>query len=168
MNEIIKPREEKRILVLSDSHRDLFAAKKVLEIEQNIDEIWHLGDMASDCEDIAALRALPFRAVRGNCDYYDQEYLSEIVVTILGHKFLLVHGHKHSVKTTLLRLKLAAMEEGASAVLFGHTHMTFLTYEDGILFMNPGSISEPCGIVKNTYGIIRVNREGIFPEIRTL
>ena len=70
MNEIIKPREEKRILVLSDSHRDLFAAKKVLEIEQNIDEIWHLGDMASDCEDIAALRALPFRAVRGNCDYY--------------------------------------------------------------------------------------------------
>jgi len=38
---------------------------------------------------------------------------------------------------------LAAREAGASACLFGHTHVPHKSYSEGLLVLNPGSLSRP-------------------------
>lgn len=160
--------EEKRILVLSDSHRQLAFAEKALEIEKNIDEIWHLGDMASDMEILAAKRALPFSAVKGNCDSYHSPYNSIIERSIMGKRIFVTHGDEYGVKYSLLRLELAAQEADADCVLFGHTHIPQILFSGKMVLLNPGSIGSPRPGYRPSYGILKITKDGVYPDIKTL
>ena len=50
-----------------------------------------------------------------------------------------------------------AKEEACDVVLFGHTHMPLVTEEDGVLFVNPGSVALPRQADRRrTYAVINV------------
>ena len=57
----------------------------------------------------------------------------------------MTHGHLSNVRMGLANLKMQALEEDATIALFGHTHQIGCEKESGILFLNPGSISQPRG-----------------------
>ena len=127
----------KRILVLSDSHRNLRLALKVIPAVSP-DAIIHLGDTVADAEELSYLFSdIPVYYVRGNNDLALID--SEKVFEIFGKRFFCAHGHTLRLERGIERAK----EEGCCAYLFGHTHVGFFEEKEELLVMNPGSISRP-------------------------
>ncbi len=132
----------KKILILADTHgvkiKMLAAVHRFVEA----DMIFHLGDYTRDADYIRTLTQKPVYSVRGNCDL-NSTAEAELVLSVEGVKILLVHGHKQSVKSSLLGLGLYAREKEAEVALFGHTHIPAEQFYDGVHLYNPGSLGEP-------------------------
>lgn len=143
--------------IISDSHGKKKGIALASGIISDADVIIHLGDNHSDCTFLKLEKNQMLISVKGNCDLGDLPL--ETFETIGGKRFLITHGHKYHVKFGLDRLYLRALELQADAVLFGHTHIPLIDHYGGILFLNPGSVSEPRGSSKPTAGIIQVTEE---------
>lgn len=129
------------VLIVSDSHSRHEHLEQVMERVQP-DLILHLGD-SEDYEDLIAAEApCPVVIVRGNCDY-GRELPDQEIVSLGRHRALLVHGHRHNVRSELATLARMAREQDCDVAMFGHTHIPELTEEDGVIIYNPGSISLP-------------------------
>ena len=58
-----------RILVLSDTHRDLYRQRQAVLQAGAVDYIFHLGDNVSDAAELKGLApGAQLYCVRGNCD----------------------------------------------------------------------------------------------------
>ncbi|MCH3962752.1 MAG: metallophosphoesterase [Clostridium sp.] len=127
-----------RIGVISDTHRYAEIIKKAIKVFDNPDLVIHLGDNVQDVNIIEKLYRGRIINVSGNCDF-STHIPSERLEIIENKKFFLTHGHKYDVKYDISRLKYRAMELNADVVLFGHTHISKIAYDNGIWFINPGS-----------------------------
>lgn len=150
-----------RILVVSDTHGDARSLWRAIEAQPTARVVIHLGDGAREAEDIS--RRYPDREVylvRGNCDLgaADLPFCREEILG--GRRIFLTHGHLYEVKMGLLRLDYAARERRADLVLFGHTHQPMTRYEDGLYWMNPGSLSHT-----GTYGVVDLTPSGIMTNL---
>ena len=77
------------------------------------------------------------------------------------------HGHTRQVKSGTDYLYAKAKTSGAALALFGHTHEPYLHTEDGITFLNPGSVGlSPDG--RKHYALVRVNGSEFQAELCTL
>lgn len=131
-----------KILIISDTHRKHENLEYVLEKEKPIDLLIHLGD-AEGCEDyIEAIAECPVEVVAGNNDFFT-ELPGEKIISIGNYKVLLTHGHYYYVNTGTARLKEEAADRGVDIVMYGHTHRPMLAKEDGLVILNPGSLSYP-------------------------
>ena len=74
----------------------------------------------------------------------------------------MMHGHRKNVKFGYYGAVLAARQENADILLFGHTHSAMTDYDDGLYIMNPGSLGQ-AGYP--TYGIIDITSSGITTKI---
>ena len=148
-----------RILILSDSHGARRNVELALEQQPTAEVVIHLGDGADDLE--YARYEYPEKAfyqVCGNCDRCC-EFPVEDSVTLEGHKILFTHGHAFRVKSTLEDLYSHAKQKEADVVLFGHTHRPVTGYDDGLYWMNPGSVRE------GNYGFIDITDKGIVTNL---
>lgn len=141
--------------VMSDTHGNLDAIDKAVEIAKDADIIIHLGDVISDVERIKRKIKKSVICVPGNCDYNSFEDREQLI-ELDGVKLLLCHGDRYRVDMGLISLKYRAAEVGARVALFGHTHRSLIIEEDGVLFMNPGSPSLPRDF-KKSIGFITIN-----------
>ncbi len=151
-----------RFLVLSDSHGNVLALKRAIEAQPDARHIFFLGDCVRDIESIRELYPdRIFHTVQGNCDYNDDN-LSVDIANISGVKILFTHGHRYFVKGSLSALKEKAAD--AKIVLYGHTHISKTEYEDGVYYINPGSVSASRE-GKNSYAVVDITEGGIMPII---
>lgn len=155
-----------RILVISDTHRNLSNVYRVINaIEDKIDAVIHCGDVV---EDVSALKAryskLKIYNVRGNCDY-GSSVANEDVFVLGGKKFFVTHGDMYGVNWSIDRLCYKGAEIGADVCLYGHTHIPIIENYQGIVIMNPGSLSSPRGGSKYSYGIINIEDGVVTPSI---
>lgn len=144
-----------RILIISDSHGDGRALTDVLLRHPDITTVIHLGDGLREAED--AVEQFPdhtFYLVHGNCDYGGIVPDARFEI-IGGKKVFFTHGHRYQVKFGLYPYTCAAGERGADVALFGHTHIPFEDYVDGLYLFNPGSLRD------GRYGIMDVSSAGI-------
>lgn len=147
-----------KVLIVSDSHGltkelELIRDRHLTEVELMI----HCGDSELNPDDQAISGYL---TVRGNCDFgggYPMDTISEAA----GRKFFITHGHRYSVKSTLMNLKYKAQEVMADIVCFGHSHVLGAEVIDGTLFLNPGSIRLPRERFEKTYVILDVLNDKI-------
>ncbi|MEA4826525.1 MAG: YfcE family phosphodiesterase, partial [Clostridium sp.] len=95
--------------VVSDTHRDETALKKVVEEIKNLDVVIHLGDNVVDAEEIKDLINNKIVYVKGNCDIMANEP-TELIEEFHGVRILITHGHKYNVKNTLTELKCRAQQ----------------------------------------------------------
>ncbi|HJF30842.1 MAG TPA: metallophosphoesterase [Sporosarcina psychrophila] len=137
-----------KIVVMSDSHGDKETVKAVSAL--SADATFHCGDSELSFDD-SNLQTM--HKVRGNCDR-DARFPASVVVEVEGKTVLVVHGHEHDVKQSLMRLYYYAKELGVDVVLFGHSHLYGAEMKDGILFVNPGSTKQPRGEKVATYAIV--------------
>ena len=144
-----------RILVISDSHGNKNAVERVAALHDNARAIIFLGDGMRDIENLEYLYPdRPVYAVPGNCDYFSK--LNEIGKTEIAGKIIYYsHGHLHGVKHDVDNFIGIARQAGADIALFGHTHVPFTKYENGMYVMNPGSLKI------GSYGIIDITSAGI-------
>lgn len=143
------------IAVMSDTHGNSEAVDRAVELANEADVIIHLGDVISDVDRIKRSFKKSVICVPGNCDYnsFDER---EKLIELDGVKLLLCHGDRYRVDMGLISLKYRASEVGAKIALFGHTHRSLIIEEDGILFMNPGSVALPRDY-KKSMGFISIN-----------
>lgn len=143
-----------RLLVLSDTHGNADIIEQVKRMHK-VDVQFHCGDSELPY-DHAAMQS--FERVRGNCDN-DSRYLEEVVVDCGNKRVLMVHGHLHNVKSSLMSLSYRAQELGAHIVLFGHSHLYGAELIDNILFVNPGSLVAPRSGNPKTYAGIEIESD---------
>ncbi len=149
-----------RILVVSDIHRHTGNLYRAIEAQPTADTVIFLGDGLREVEDAAARHPeCTFYTVPGNGDFggVAPKVREE---TFGGKRFFFTHGHIYDVKYGLYRLELAARERQADIVLFGHTHQPFAHYEDGLYFLNPGSLG-----YDGSYGYVDIVRGSIVTNI---
>ena len=160
-----------KIMIASDIHGSAFYCKEMLKAFENEhpDRILLLGDILyhgprndlpkdyAPKEVISMLNGIKEQilCVRGNCDTeVDQMVLEfpvlneQILLSIDGIEMLAVHGHK----------AFPAVKNG-SIVLSGHTHIPKLEEKDGVIYMNPGSVSIP---KENSHHGYMIFEHGVF------
>jgi putative phosphoesterase len=154
------------ILVISDSHGDITALSTALAWAKNtvLDAAVFLGDGAGDLA-VASARtgfSLSWYSVRGNGDY-GFSIPDNIVMEIPpSHKIFLSHGNRLRVGDGKRIIADAARRSGASAALFGHTHIPYCATIDGIFLLNPGSISRPRSDSGQTFAVLECPESGPF------
>lgn len=153
-----------RIVIISDSHRRSSVIDKILSSQTNAKYVFFLGDNVGDIEDFEFLYPdKKFCIVSGNCDF--ASVIPSVGVETVGNKRILyTHGHTFNVKYTLENLKKTAIQNGCDIVLYGHTHVSKILYEDGVYFVNPGSCSQPRE-GGTSYAVIDIEDNGIMPII---
>ncbi len=149
-----------KYLIVSDSQGQNGNLLRVLKKVSPIDAMFHLGDSEMMQGQIEGMADCPVYAVAGNCDYFSSME-QEKVLTINGHRIAMTHGHIRGVKFGTEQLILWGQQMEAEIIMFGHTHMPMLTYEQNITLINPGSISQPRQSPSTpTYAIMEIDEKG--------
>ncbi len=131
-----------KVLIVSDSHGRNGNLEVVIEREQPLDMLIHLGDLECDESDIEFLAGCETKMVCGNNDFYSQ--LPETsVFPIENLKAFICHGHGYNVYYGTEQLETAGRNAGAEIVMFGHTHHPYIEKKENFVILNPGSISYP-------------------------
>ena len=153
-----------KILIISDTHGSHRNFDRVIEKEQPLDMLIHLGDVEGDEDYIPAVADCPVHMVRGNNDFFS-DLPGEEEFMIGGYHIFITHGHGYYVSMGESDLLKEAKGRDADVVMYGHTHKPSLHEEDGVTILNPGSISYPrqSGRQK-TYMIMEIDASGM-PEI---
>ncbi|MGG0644721.1 metallophosphoesterase [Sporosarcina gallistercoris] len=139
-----------KLIVMSDSHGDLETIQAIRNRETDADAFFHCGDseLAGDEEILHGMEI-----VQGNCDG-NAAFPESVLADAGSQKVLMVHGHQHGVKGSLMQLKYAAEQVDADIVLFGHSHLYGAELQDGVLYVNPGSTLLPRDGRFATYAVI--------------
>ena len=145
--------------ILSDNHSDW--PLHIAESLAGVDAIIHAGDIGPyklvlDMEAIA-----PTTAVLGNTDG-DMPINESAVVMLDSKKFFVQHiVDPHRLQATL-RERLKRIEP--DVVVFGHTHQPFCETLGGILFLNPGSVTQPRGDYRPSMVRLTIDHRKITPK----
>ena len=143
-----------KILLVSDSHGNNEAINLLLKRYPKMDLYIHCGDSESD-----EFSLYPYRAVQGNCDcaWDYPEYL--VIPTPYGNMFV---QHRPLAKSELLR------QYNVKIFAYGHTHIRKYSIEQGIVCINPGSISFARDKYDGSYAILDIDEKEVKVEFYTI
>ena len=162
----------KTVGVISDTHvpkRARCIPKRVFEIFQGVDYIIHAGDLVElavidELEEIA-----PVLAVRGNSDGLDVANALPKLNSLKIFDWKIGVMHDQNILDGLDSMEEIGKANGFDVFVYGHTHMANVLWEGKILYLNPGSPTDPAGILdKPSVAILKITRENISPQIITL
>lgn len=153
-----------KMIVISDTHHDIDAIRKIIPVINECDTLVHLGDCNDDILKIRhELKVNEIIYVRGNCDYVLKS--PEFVVKEWGGaKFFFTHGHRYRVDSSLLDLAFVAQENQCDYAFYGHTHVGDMQQYRQIQLLNPGSVSRP-RVGYPSYAIVEEKDGKIFTNI---
>jgi putative phosphoesterase len=158
----------KTIGLISDTHvpkRAMRIPQRVFEVFANVDYIIHAGDLVhlsvvDELEQIA-----PVLAVQGNMDSPEVQAAFPKVnsMKMFGWKIGVTHDPSVEGASTL---KEAAVQLGFHVFVYGHTHLARIEWAENILFINPGSPTDPVSVMsKPSVALLKVTKETITPQI---
>ncbi len=161
----------KNVGVISDTHvpkRAMCIPKRVFEIFQGVDYIIHAGDLVElsvvdELEQIA-----PVLAVRGNSDGLDvvNAWPKFNSLKVFDWKICVIHDQNSFDGIDLMEENSKA--NGFDVFVYGHTHVANVTWEGKILYLNPGSPTDPTGIFnKPSVALLKITKDNISPQIIT-
>lgn len=131
-----------KILIVSDTHKKNNIYLRLVEKLSPLDMVIHCGDLEGaeylvdssvDCE---------VHMVAGNNDFFSSAPLEDEFY-IGNHRVLLSHGHHYYISMGNELIKDEARSRGADIVIYGHTHRPVVEWDEGILAINPGSLTYP-------------------------
>lgn len=135
-----------RILIVSDTHRYGNNFYEALERTAPVDLVIHCGDIEGEEREfenaVRRINDCPFVAVTGNNDFFSN-LKSEAELELEGYRALVTHGHNYYIAMGNEFLKQEARAEGFDIVFYGHTHRPVIDVDDGLIAVNPGSLSYP-------------------------
>ncbi len=148
-----------KILIVSDNHQDDTRLYDLLSIYEDIDLWLHCGDSEFYIDNKLWDT---YKTVRGNMDW-ENAFPEVRTEKASDFKVVVLHGHRHQVKMTNDLMLEEAEENDAKIVFYGHTHIAKVEKEQGVYFINPGSISQPRGNLRvGSYAIYEKMDEGEF------
>lgn len=151
-----------KIGVISDTHIPVQAQimpRQVLECFKKTDMVIHAGDLV----ELNVLKELEsvcpnVLAVWGNMDPCEvKEKLTEKQIIEIGkYKIGVMHGYGYPNKLIEI-VQDKFKNDGVDVIIFGHSHMPLNENKEGILYFNPGSLTDRIYSLYNSYGIIEIN-----------
>lgn len=162
-------------IILSDTHGMSHRIEQVLSLNRRADALLFLGDGIRDLsEEIISSPTRLFGGVRGNCDSFslltsNYSFSDELLLQMGAYTVLMMHGHRHSVKSGTDAAIRYAASRGADVLLYGHTHIPEERYipegsEIGgirlsrpMYVFNPGSLGAPTDGVPH-FGIMELRQ----------
>lgn len=143
-------------VIMSDSHGDRAIVEEIkAKYQGKVRAIFHNGDSELDASD-SLWEGI--QVVKGNCDW--TAYPEKLVTEIDGLTIAQTHGHLYGINYGWTRLDYWAEEVGADICLYGHLHVPAAEVRDHCLFINPGSVSQPRGLVREClYALLEVHSD---------
>ncbi|MGO4888617.1 metallophosphoesterase family protein [Anaerobacillus sp. MEB173] len=140
-----------KVLIISDSHGWQKEVEEViLRHRSEVNTVIHCGDSELQNGSKELTNVL---VVKGNCDRRNSGFPEEILHELNGLKLYITHGHLYNVKMSHVPISYRGEEVGANIVCFGHSHLAVSFKENGIIYINPGSLRLPRGRNEQTYVI---------------
>lgn len=130
----------KRIGLLSDTHGNV--SERTLKFFENVDEIWHAGDIGTPelADHLAAIK--PFRAVWGNIDNHilRRMYTETLRFTLEGVDVLMTHIGGYPGKYDS-RIRQELYSNPPKLFICGHSHILKVIFDKKLscLHLNPGA-----------------------------
>ena len=116
--------------LISDTHGLL--RKEVVENLNNCDLIIHAGDIGK-FEVIENLKRISdVEYILGNCDKDKNIAKEDKIIDVYNKRIYLIHD--------ISKIKVDLKKENIDIVVYGHSHKHNIYEEDGILYINPGSV----------------------------
>jgi putative phosphoesterase len=173
LKDIPKNYEAAKIVgLISDTHvpkRAMCIPKKVFEVFADVDFVIHAGDLV----ELAAIDELeqagPVLAVHGNMDCLDVTNAFPKInsLKIFNWKIGVIHDADSIYGTG--KMADIAKENGFHVLVYGHTHTSKIKWEEKILFINPGSPTDPASILnKPSVALLKITKDTITPQIINL
>jgi uncharacterized protein len=159
----------KTVGLISDTHipkQGIQIPRKVFEIFSKADYIIHAGDLVElavvdELEQIA-----PVLAVHGNMDNLEvnDAFPTLNSLRVFGWKIGVVHNA--DIAFGLMKSQNIVQQNGFNVLVSGHTHVANITWEAGVLYINPGSATNPSSpLDKPSVGLLKITNETITPQI---
>ncbi len=159
----------KTIGLISDTHipsRATCLPKEVFTSFENVDYIIHAGDLVElkvidELEQIA-----PVLAVRGNMDGPETQDILPTLnsLKIFDRKIGVIHDP--NTMSGMEKMRELVKENGFDVLVYGHTHNANIKWEEKILYINPGSPTNPSSLLnKPSVAILKITKDSITPEI---
>lgn len=152
-----------KVLIISDTHRRDENLKAAIKKEEPFDMMIHLGDSEGSeahFEEWVNNERCSIYTVRGNNDFFSGSP-AERMIYIGNYRVFLTHGHMYGVSMSTARLREEAKSRGATIAMFGHSHRPHLVRTDGMIVLNPGSLSYPRQADrKGTYLVMTLDADG--------
>lgn len=128
-----------KILVVSDTHRQINKVMNILSDNPDVTNVIHLGDLVRDAEDIQ--EHFPdkiYHKIQGNNDLFSFAK-PEMLLCLCGHNIFATHGHAYGVRGGVSLLAKKAADIGCDLALFGHTHNFADETVLGVRCLNPSN-----------------------------
>jgi len=135
-------KNEMRIGIMGDTHGDTEAIRAVVRAAGPVELWFHTGDYSQDVRCLEGIVDVPIYSVCGNCDSYMDRAAVECLAKLEGSTIAMTHGHR-LMGDYVKNLAVWGGFKKADIVIFGHTHVPLVQWEEGILLINPGSPSRP-------------------------
>ena len=149
-----------KVLIVSDTHGRNSSFLDLLEECEKMDMVIHCGDVEGSEYLISESVGCKSVIVQGNNDYFS-DLPREAVVKLGKYKALVTHGHPYYVNMGYDHLVREARKRKMDMVIYGHTHRPVIAEENGIMVLNPGSLTYPRQADrKYTYIIMEIDENG--------
>ena len=149
--------------MISDTHGNTQVIRQLVAIAGPVDWWLHAGDYSQDARLLEESSGVPVTVAAGNCDGRVAVPLDEYL-EISGKKLWLTHGHRYGVKHELGEIIWWGGQYGVDVAIFGHTHIPYCQWHEGLLLFNPGSLALP-RYGRPTYGILTIVGDEIDGQI---
>ena len=130
-----------KVLVVSDTHRKNDSYFQIIKMHSP-DMVIHCGDAEGSEYAISEAAGCPVQIVLGNNDFFS-DLPKELEFNIGKHRIWVTHGHNYYVSMGNENIKKEAKARGVDVVFYGHTHRPVIDYGNGVIAVNPGSLSYP-------------------------
>lgn len=138
--------------------------------EKKIDYLFHLGDFTglkvyNNLQETFGKDKVI--GIVGNMDNHQLKKIlpEKVELTLYGHKILITHG-TGGPDTIIEKLNNLFNLIDYDIIIFGHVHRPYNErWRDGKLYISPGSPTDKVFTDINSYGLLRISKEIIEPEI---
>lgn len=152
--------EKMRILIVSDTHRKNENFLEAVRREKPLDLIIHCGDVEGSEYLVNEAGDCPAYIVMGNNDFFSS-LPREVVCDIGNYRVWVTHGHNYYVSMGNETIKKVAKQREMDIVMYGHSHKPVVDESDGVIAVNPGSLSYPRQYDRRpSYILMELDREG--------
>lgn len=153
-----------KIGILSDTHirQGRTLPSFVWKILSDVDTIIHAGDITSRAllEDLETIA--PVISVRGNCDWSFADLPDKIIAEVGSLKIGITHGALGNGKNTPEKAYNNFIHDNVDVIIFGHSHIPYKYFYEGVLLFNPGSTTERRSQPRCSMGLMTVKDRRVY------
>ncbi len=149
-----------KIGIISDTHG--YLNPQILKIFSDVDQIFHAGDIGN-IEILETLKSIaPVKAIYGNVDAPNLRQILPPRLTAVVEELTVLMIHDIGTPQHFLASQLfSQIKPTPDIVIFGHTHVPYWEFQEGILLINPGSATKPQPPHKPTVMLLEVDKREI-------